>query len=812
MTITDLQKKVAEVLGVSNSEKELAFDMFILKLCDLLSDEVTLKVQRVGFFQMKKGFTKTTAESLLFIPLSEELYRDSKNLYLTIPIPTHRNVEEEPEADVFSIGVGKPILPLSESDSHDTETSYAILRKSIEERIGEILSEADQLPDFNIWDDYYNSVKYVEHEEKKDTLNELTSDLDFKEEFMTEDLTKNLLKLSAGLNDEPVPGDEEEQKEVSINDLLKDYLPEQQVDSETQEIQNSLNDFQTAEGDDIVDQKTEAELENEFESNEESGLNKEPELKEETGIDEEFEPKEELELNEEAEIENKSELNKESDFKEDSVLNGVPKIEQVEQKTDANEESELNDELEKVFVQDLLEVDSTDNELNNDEEENVEQESPQDELEKILSDINKEEEEKSETPDLSNIIENEKESDDEEFDFDKVEEVLNSYGEDVGEQASQNENEENPEDLSEEENNALEITVPTQSKEVVIEIKRESKLDDVDLEAAKEDEDVEPIYYLGLKKKEGGPIEWDWGDELKEEFGVEFLKEEFSRSETIGGEAETIDEAFKTTTPTKPTLFEELDSTIKKEIEKTGSHQVLEYSGAPTKYRFVEDESKPELDGYQQKEILEEEMEGNKKEFSFGKIFFIIFSSFVVVTSLIVYFLMKNNTGKEQMNTPPKAKTENYSLQQNPSEKNPADTMQILEDEYSDFPRVASLPVKGQTQNTAPAQPVVPESKEPVKAETKKSSNNSELYKTLETDTRVGKTIYFDGKSYNYQTSSWRNRAKAEQEVKRLRKLGVDAFLTEAYLPQKGGTWYRVRIGSFKSKEEAERGVLKNNF
>ena len=105
------------------------------------------------------------------------------------------------DADVFSIGVGKPILPLTGNDENDAETSYAILRKSIEERVNEILAESDQLPNFNIWDDYYKSVKYVEHT-AKDKASDLNADSEFKEEFLAEDLAKSLLEISSDIDGE----------------------------------------------------------------------------------------------------------------------------------------------------------------------------------------------------------------------------------------------------------------------------------------------------------------------------------------------------------------------------------------------------------------------------------------------------------------------------------------------------------------------------------------------------------------------------------------------------------------------------------
>ena len=129
MTTADLQKKIAEVLGVSSSEKELAFEIFILKVSDILEDNITLKVPGIGFFQLKQtSHVDSTTQSLVFVPITEDLYKESKNLFLTIQVPSHHHVTQELDSNVFSIGVGKPILPLTGDDSSDTETSYAILR------------------------------------------------------------------------------------------------------------------------------------------------------------------------------------------------------------------------------------------------------------------------------------------------------------------------------------------------------------------------------------------------------------------------------------------------------------------------------------------------------------------------------------------------------------------------------------------------------------------------------------------------------------------------------------------------------------
>lgn len=78
-------------------------------------------------------------------------------------------------------------------------------------------------------------------------------------------------------------------------------------------------------------------------------------------------------------------------------------------------------------------------------------------------------------------------------------------------------------------------------------------------------------------------------------------------------------------------------------------------------------------------------------------------------------------------------------------------------------------------------------------------------------DQKVANLIFFDGNNYNVQVSSWRYKSKAIGEVDRLKKQGLAAFVIEAYLPEKGGNWYRVRIGNFKSIDEAKTFLSKQN-
>lgn len=71
---------------------------------------------------------------------------------------------------------------------------------------------------------------------------------------------------------------------------------------------------------------------------------------------------------------------------------------------------------------------------------------------------------------------------------------------------------------------------------------------------------------------------------------------------------------------------------------------------------------------------------------------------------------------------------------------------------------------------------------------------------------------------YTVQVSSWRTRRKAEDDAQRYISQGFNAFIQEAYVPEKGGTWYRVRVGRYTTKVDAEQmasqlaGLLESGF
>ncbi len=79
----------------------------------------------------------------------------------------------------------------------------------------------------------------------------------------------------------------------------------------------------------------------------------------------------------------------------------------------------------------------------------------------------------------------------------------------------------------------------------------------------------------------------------------------------------------------------------------------------------------------------------------------------------------------------------------------------------------------------------------------------------LENEHIVQDMIFSDGKLYTAQISAWRTRDKAEKEAEELKQKGYNAFVARVYFEEWNETWYRVRVGYYKTFEEARSAAHK---
>lgn len=860
MNQTELYKRVADVLGVSSSQKELAFDILTESIVEILAEGVTLKIPRVGFFQLKlDSHKKNEAKQLMFSSLPEDYDRTEKVLYHTFDVnPKYKN-SSEVDSQVFSIGVGKPLLPLHDEESrHDSETSFAMLRKSIEERVKELIAESDQIPNFNIWEDVFNEDN-DDPDKQNDSSSQfydLTKDLDFiiendKEEVLPSH-NENFLNSLLGDN-KPEASEEffaEEKKDlgsiISVSDeqqqLIEDdiYKIEEETSSPDLSVMDLLDDVDWMKN---LNQTIEVEQEIE------------------RGIEEPIAAPEEL-----VEENSQSDPIEETEVEDDEAADNFA----ITGKVDIQETSE--EEFRKFDDNDLLKNLLSDEEVSNDEDSEITIEPPSS-AKNLLFTSTFEDPAKIkdawaiEEEDLKGIINEELR----EYDHEKIandnSRVLNDLLEDVSNRR-------------------------------------------VELESTDEYDEDTPVEESNNENELANKIEWSWGDELKEEFGVSQEDEiEIVPENSLLLNFEQIENSVEPDPiqfdleKTRQDLFSRLQKTLEKEVtslrddfdvyhekeEKNTNNSsesraytkyeepigprktkvdephtvvefkdekvILDFKTPPPRYEFIEEPSNtlieqdfpepPVLTKPKRMTILLErdELESAVKDIAhvteepveelplkknnFQKYFIIAVSALVVVSTVAIYLFFRGSTSNKETTSQVPIENQQENISGNTPDQNvnvvTRESLGLNPDDFSEFPTTATPPTPIKEGNSLDLVKLpgeknvsIPNNEEVLrqsqKEELARKSLTAQSKQPSSGESRLKDMVFFDGKSYNFQISSWKNKALAEGEVNNLRKQGFNAFLVEAFLPDKGGTWYRIRIGSFNSEQEALEFKKKNSF
>lgn len=223
MNKEELQKKCANLIGVSASEKELAFEVLQDKILEQLkNDSDAIRIKELGVFQFKVNDEDNTSE-LIFSPM--QISSGSRTLFLRLPVKRTSSNDDTNIDDIFSLSVGKPIVPLASTyEAGESDSSFVFIKKKIEERVNEILSEAEVLRDFNLWDDYLKSIKKDEPKEKSENdssalLHDLTEPETKPEEEELDPYTKSYLTTESDFYSFPV----EEDTKKEVDDFFEDF-------------------------------------------------------------------------------------------------------------------------------------------------------------------------------------------------------------------------------------------------------------------------------------------------------------------------------------------------------------------------------------------------------------------------------------------------------------------------------------------------------------------------------------------------------------------------------------------------------------
>lgn len=218
MSAEEFKQRVGQLLGVSSSERDMALDILLNKAADILEFFDAVKVRGLGIFQFRKDEAgRVDQNSILFVPAGAVKSPGKKFMYLTLKV-NRPDTADDFDENLFSPGIGKKII--SPDDSLEKTGGPEALRKHIEDKVDEILSESEQLEDFDIWKNYNLSSEEEETAEFS-FGNEEAEKINFDEiaeEFSFDELTA------------PPSGSEEESTDVSEFD----FEEELEFDSENE--------------------------------------------------------------------------------------------------------------------------------------------------------------------------------------------------------------------------------------------------------------------------------------------------------------------------------------------------------------------------------------------------------------------------------------------------------------------------------------------------------------------------------------------------------------------------------------------------
>lgn len=121
-----------------------------------------------------------------------------------------------------------------------------------------------------------------------------------------------------------------------------------------------------------------------------------------------------------------------------------------------------------------------------------------------------------------------------------------------------------------------------------------------------------------------------------------------------------------------------------------------------------------------------------------------------------------------------------------------------LKSPEENIPLSKKEPVRQKPVQTAPENPLPAQARQPAAKE-----HNNELYSKAMTES---------GRSFTIQLAASQDKKYADGMVSRLKEKNYPAYLETAKIAGKG-TWYRVRIGGFRDRDEANRflDTLKKN-
>ncbi len=180
-----------------------------------------------------------------------------------------------------------------------------------------------------------------------------------------------------------------------------------------------------------------------------------------------------------------------------------------------------------------------------------------------------------------------------------------------------------------------------------------------------------------------------------------------------------------------------------------------------------------------------------KKSFFTSPLFFVSVIVLIIVIVILAVFKLQYTEEKQPVVTNTNQEEPKQEPKEEPKEEAKEEPKEVVKEEVKEEP------------------------KEEVKEDTKEATKTTEQKQPVLESKNLGFigskqsfVLFSEPDGYYVQIGSFKEKAKAEEKMKLLKKNNIKGAVVEADLKEKG-IYYRVRAGAFKSEEEAKQVTLK---
>lgn len=235
----EIARKIAELLNISDDRIEEAFAIFKEKLVESLKVGEALKIESLGYFQLKEqvekldetNFITSTDKSLTIVFSPESGKSETDSLFINLELESKSQDESEFNENIFQLGVDKPLITLTNEKPENIETN----KYELETSIVSLINNSEKLKDFDLWE------HYLKGKESKNVLDELEKNLDDELDSFSDNNETDNLDLTLG-DEDFVKMDENE----IFNEIIEnsDLMTEDELSDKIDKLDSSsINDI-----------------------------------------------------------------------------------------------------------------------------------------------------------------------------------------------------------------------------------------------------------------------------------------------------------------------------------------------------------------------------------------------------------------------------------------------------------------------------------------------------------------------------------------------------------------------------------------